>query len=145
MSVNVVSDPNQVTTGDDAPAVETMQANIVVMKCPAPLGCHVARLGAMTCVDVEQVAVPGKVSTALTEGVFEEDLEVMISRSPTDAAANVQEAVTAEELRAHDAPLYVIVCAPAMEAVISTTMVISVFIIHNPVEGEDLVRVRYRK
>jgi hypothetical protein len=140
MSVNVASVPNQVTTGADAPAVETIQANIVVMKWPPPLVCHVAALGAMTCVDVEQEAVPEKVSTALTEAVFEEDFEVMTSRSPTEAPANVQEAVTAEELRTHDAPVYVIVCAPATEAANSTTMAISVFIVHNPVEGGSASR-----
>jgi hypothetical protein len=140
MSVNVASVPDQVTTGDEAPAVETMQANIVVIKLPPPLVCHVAALGAMTCVDVEQEAFPEKVSTALAEAVFEEDLEVMTSRSPAEAAVNVQEAVTAEELRAHDAPVYVIVCAPAMEAANRTTMVISVFIVHNPVDGGSASR-----
>ena len=37
MSVNVALVPSQVTTGDDAPALETMQANMVVMKWPPPL------------------------------------------------------------------------------------------------------------
>jgi hypothetical protein len=130
MSVKVASVPNQVTTGDDVPAVETIQANIVVTKWPPPLVSHVAALGAMTRVDVEQEAAPENVSTAVTEGVFEDDLEVMTSRSPTEAAANVQEAVTAEALRVQDAPVYVIVWAPAMEAANSTTAVISVFIGH---------------
>jgi hypothetical protein len=135
MSVKVASVPNQVTTGDDAPAVETTQANIAVMKWPPPLLSHVAALGAMTLVDVEQEAAPENVSTAVTEAVFEEDLEVMTSRSPTEAAANVQEAVTAGALRVQDAPVYVIVCAPAMEAANSTTVAISVFIGHHPVES----------
>ena len=97
-SVNVALVPNQVTTGDDAPALETMQANMVVMSGPPPLVCHVAAPGAMTCFGVEQEVVSENVSTAVTESEFEEDFEVMTSRSPTaTGAANVQEAVIADE------------------------------------------------
>ena len=135
MSVNVASVPNQVTTGDAAPALETMQANMVVMKWPPPFVCHVAAPGEMTCFGVEQETVSENVSTAVTEAVFEEDFEVMTSRSPAEAgAAKVQEAVTEEECPVHAAPVYVIVCAPAIGAANNTTAVISIFIGHNPVE-----------
>lgn len=132
MSVNVASVPNQVTIGDAVPGLVTTQANMVVIKCPPPLVCQVARPGAITSVGVEQEAVPEKVSTAVAEAVLEEDLEVMTSRSPTEAeAASVQEAVTPEEWPAHAAPVYVIVCAPAIEAADSRTMVMNVFIVHS--------------
>jgi hypothetical protein len=109
---------------------------MVVTKWPAPLDCQVALSGAMTCIALEQDVVPENVSTALTEGVFEEVLEVMTSRSPIEAgAAKVQEAATAKELCVHDAAVYVIVCAPADEAANSRTVVIIVFIRHNPVES----------
>jgi hypothetical protein len=91
----------------------------------------------MTCVPLGQETVPEKVSTAVTEGVVEADLEVMTSRSPTAAAAaKVQEAVTAEEWRVHDAPVYAMVCAPTMGAVNSRTVAISIFI------GHDLLKSR---
>lgn len=142
MSVNVALVPNQVTTGDDAPALETMQANMVVMKWPPPLVCHVAAPGAMTCFGVEQEAVSENVSTAVTESEFEEDFEVMTSRSPTETgAANVQEAVIADEWPVHAAPVYVIACAPAIGVANNTTAVISIFIGHNPVDV-DLLRAR---
>ena len=129
ISVNAASDPNQVTTGDADPGVVTIQANIVVTKWPGPLGCQVAPSGGMTCVALEHEAIPENVSTAFTETVFEEDLEVMTSRSPIEAgAAKVQEAATAKELCVHDAPVYEIVCAPADEAANSRTVVIIIFI-----------------
>jgi hypothetical protein len=90
----------------------------------------------MTCVPLGQEAVPEKVSTAVTEGVTEADLEVMTSRSPTAAgAAKVQEAVIAEEWRVHDAPVYVMVCAPTMGAVNNKTVAISIFIGRNSLES----------
>ena len=136
ISVNAASDPNQVTTGDAAPGVVTIQANMVVTKWPEPLVCQVALSGAMTCVALEQDAVPENVRTAFTEAVFEEDLEVMTTKSPIEAgAAKVQEAATAKELCVHDAAVYVIVCAPADEAANSRKVVIIVFIRHNPVES----------
>ena len=67
----------------------------------------------------------------------------MTSRSPTaTGAANVQEAVVADEWPVHAAPVYVIACAPAIGGANNTTAVIGIFIGHNPVECCHLLRAR---